>query len=213
MNFSRGNFLKKLILLITQNTDYSCSSLVQSFPSQGFNLSMFSIWHNSAQLTILVWKVKLFLSPDFVTSFFCQMSLLSKQILLKVRQTGKPELNLTWNETCSLCFYNIVQNLLKNLDFDKCKIQQNSKSHIQLENSSPTLANILCLRNFLNGFLMLSFKFAKLCQWISKCEILLRYFKLCKKNDTRTCWQKFCLQGWKESWQNSVPSQSTFFIS
>ena len=58
---------------------------------------------------------------------------------------------------------------------------QNSKSHIQLENSSPTLANILCLRNFLNGFLMLSFEFAKLCQWISKCEILLRYLKLCKK--------------------------------
>ena len=95
MNFSRGNFLKKLILLITQNTDYSCSSLVQSFPSQGFNLSMFSIWHNSAQLTLLVWKVKLFLSPDFVTSFFCQMSLLSKQILLKARQTGKTELKLT----------------------------------------------------------------------------------------------------------------------
>ena len=60
--------------------------------------------------------------------------------------------------------YNIEQNLLENLDFDECKIQQNSKSHTQLENSSPTLANILCLRNFLNGFLMLSFKFAKLCQ-------------------------------------------------
>ena len=61
--------------------------------------------------------------------------------------------------------------------------QPNSKSHSQLENSFPTLANILCLRNFLNGFLMLSFKFAKLCQWISKCEILLRYLKLCKKTN------------------------------
>ena len=105
--------------------------------------------------------------------------------------------------------------------FWRMQNQPNSKSHSQLENSFPTLANILCLRNFLNGFLMLSFKFAKLCQWISKCEILLRYLKLCKKRISwispsllaelgRTCWQKFCLQGWKESWQISVAA--TFLI-
>ena len=52
----------------------------------------FNVFNFVPQLTLLlllpVWKVKLFLSPDFVTSFFCQMSLLSKQILLKARQTG-----------------------------------------------------------------------------------------------------------------------------
>ena len=60
------------------------------------------------------WKVKLFLSRDFVTSFFCQMSLLSKQILLKARQTGIKN----WpHDTISLSLYNIGLNLLKKCRF------------------------------------------------------------------------------------------------
>ena len=116
MNFSRGNFLKKLILLITQNADYSTAPLLcDNFPPGLHWLHLIYIF-NVFNFVPPLWKAKLFSSADFVTSFFCQMSLLSKQILLKARQKGKTELKLT--------SWYVLKNwteFAENWKFDGCK--------------------------------------------------------------------------------------------
>ena len=81
------------------------SAVISRTGNLPFHCFQFCAPTDSTELTLLLlpaWKVKLFLSRDFVTSFFCQMSLLSKQILLKARQTGKTELKLTsWYNSLS----------------------------------------------------------------------------------------------------------------
>ena len=106
------------------------SAVISRTGNLPFHCFQFCASTDSAELTLLLlpaWKVKLFLSRDFVTSFFCQMSLLSKQILLKARQKGKTELKLT-------SWY-----VLKKLDWICWKLKfwrmqiQNFKSHFQRE--------------------------------------------------------------------------------